>query len=111
MKPTQRNPNPVLKEKLSYNDIVWLLIPALLEAAATLGHFQTNTFLLLFKSVQIRFFCHLQKKKKRHQTDLTCTSPAQLWSWTAEGWFFEKVIDAESTHSSHPDNLELWRNI
>ena len=64
MKPTQRNPNPVLKEKLSYNDIVWLLIPALLEAAATLGHFQTNTFLLLFKSVQIRFFCHLQKKKK-----------------------------------------------
>lgn len=93
MKPTQRNSNPVLKEKLSYSDIIWLLIPALSEAGATLkGHFQTSTFLLLFKSVQIGFFCHLQKKTR--QTGLTCPSPAQLWSWTAEGWFFEKRIQS-----------------
>lgn len=71
-----RETQTVLKEKLSYNDIIWLLIPALLEAAATLGHFQTSTFLLLFKSVQTGFFCHFQKKKKTSNwfdLPLTCS--------------------------------------
>lgn len=97
MKPAQKNPNQVLEEKLSYNDIIWLLIPVLSEAGSTLGHFQTYTF--LHRLSQFRWIFLSLAKKKKSQTDLICHSPAHLWSWAAESTFMFQVGN---------DSLRRW---
>lgn len=113
MKPAQKNPNQVLEEKLSYNDIIWLLIPVLSEAGSTLGHFQTYTF--LHRLSQFKWiFLSLAKQKKSNWFDLPLTCSFMELGCrehihvSSGKWFFEKVIDPNSIHLRHLDNSEVW---